>query len=355
LAEVKSLEEQIDLLLVQNYHFSLQEFESLLDESVHFQFNYLCRPQWTLLNFIVGDQRRVACSTIEKRLKYCIDYTYFPELIRRFIDDHGLAEVTYEEFKSLIEKIDYEVVAQHSSFELAQITRALFDFVESGKMVPQVEFEQQTLPINAAIVFFDDKHLTDIRMRLEFERDHNRVIQITADRLADIIEIVRVGNEDATARPIDLPIGIPDDIQQASQEAPGQSTSDFIDNETSQEREAGMAAQTTENSGALQEPSIIFGEDDEKFLTSTPSVKRKEILDLLSEKEHRLIAKKLFFNDEPAFQGAITEISLLRTWDSVAQYLEMLFRANEVDPFSKVAVLFTDKLFAHYHSFPADR
>ncbi len=192
-------------------------------------------------------------------------------------------------------------------------------------------------------------------MRLEFERDHNRVIQITADRLADIIEIVRVGNEDATARPIDLPIGIPDDIQQASQEAPGQSTSDFIDNETSQEREAGMAAQTTENSGALQEPSIIFGEDDEKFLTSTPSVKRKEILDLLSEKEHRLIAKKLFFNDEPAFQGAITEISLLRTWDSVAQYLEMLFRANEVDPFSKVAVLFTDKLFAHYHSFPADR
>jgi hypothetical protein len=355
LAEVKSLEEQIDLLLVQNYHFSLQEFESLLDESVHFQFNYLCRPQWTLLNFIVGDQRRVACSTIEKRLKYCIDYTYFPELIRRFIDDHGLAEVTYEEFKSLIEKIDYEVVAQHSSFELAQITRALFDFVESGKMVPQVEFEQQTLPINAAIVFFDDKHLTDIRMRLEFERDHNRVIQITADRLADIIEIVRVGNEDATARPIDLPIGIPDDIQQASQEAPGQSTSDFIDNETSQEREAGMAAQTTENSGALQEPSIIFGEDDEKFLTSTPSVKRKEILDLLSEKEHRLIAKKLFFNDEPAFQGAITEISLLRTWDSVAQYLEMLFRANEVDPFSKVAVLFTDKLFTHYHSSPADR
>jgi hypothetical protein len=178
LAEVKSLEEQIDLLLVQNYHFSLQEFESLLDESVHFQFNYLCRPQWTLLNFIVGDQRRVASSTIEKRLKYCIDYTYFPELIKRFIVDHGLVEVTYEEFKSLIEKIDHEVVAQHSSFELAHMTRALFDFVESGKMVPQVEFEQQTLPINAAIVFFDDKHLTDIRVRLEFERDHNRITKL---------------------------------------------------------------------------------------------------------------------------------------------------------------------------------
>ena len=162
LPEVRSLEEQIDLLLVQNYHFSLQEFESLLDESVHFQFNYLCRPQWTLLNFIVGEQRRVSSATIEKRLKYCVDYTYFPELIKRYIIDHGLAEVTYEEFKSLIEKIDREVVAQHSSLELAHMTRALFDFVESGKMVPQMEFEQQTLPINAAIVFFEDKRLSDI-------------------------------------------------------------------------------------------------------------------------------------------------------------------------------------------------
>jgi hypothetical protein len=354
LAEVKSLEEQIDLLLVQKYHFSLQEFESLLDESVHFQFNYLCRPQWTLLNFIVGDQRRVARSSIEKRLKYCIDYTYFPELIKRFIDDHGLVEVTYEEFKSLIEKIDHEVVAQHSSFELAHMTRALFDFVESGKMVPQVEFEQQTLPINAAIVFFDDKHLTDIRVRLEFERDHNRVIQITADRLADIIEIVRVGNEDATARPIALSVDTPDDIQQVRNEATDQSTLDFIDDETSQERDAGTVAQATENSGALKTPPIIFGGDDEKFLTSMPGIKRKEILDLFSEKEHRLIVKKLFYNDEPAFQGAVTEISLLRTWDSVAQYLEMLFRANEVDPFSKVAVLFTDKLFTHFHSSPAE-
>jgi len=355
LAEVKSLEEQIDLLLVQNYHFSLQEFESVLDESVHFQFNYLCRPQWTLLSFIVGDQRRVASSTIEKRLKYCIDYTYFPELIKRFLVDHGLAEVTYEEFKILIEKIDHEVVAQHSSFELAHMTRALFDFVESGKMVPQVEFEQQTLPINAAIVFFDDKHLTDIRVRLEFERDHNRVIQITADRLADIIEIVRVGNENATARPIDLLVGTQDDIQQVNHEAIDQSTSDFIDDETSQEREAGTIAQLTEDSGTLKTPPIIFGEDDEKFLASMPSIKRKEILDLFSDEEHNVLVKILFTNDEPAFQGAITEISLFSEWDEVAQYLDTLYLANEVDPFSAEAVLFTDKLFAHFHPTAANK
>jgi hypothetical protein len=348
LAEVKSLEEQIDLLLVQNYHFGLQEFESLLDESVHFQFNYLCRPQWTLLNFIVGDQRRVATSTIEKRLKYCIDYSYFPELIRRFIVDHGLAEVTYEEFKSLIEKIDAEVVARHSSYELALMTRALFDFVESGKMVPKEEFEQQTLPINAAIVFFDDKHLADIRTRLEHERDHNRIIQITVERLADIIEIVRVGDEGATALRIESQ-------ETATTETEAAGVLPNLEGVDSQEQSSIQKTYDQEESERSKSPFTDIGDTDEKFFNSMLNAKRNEILDLLSEKEHRLIVKKLFFNDEPAFHGAVTEVSFLETWESVAQYLEMLFRANDVDPFSKVAVLFTDKLFKYFHSPPANR
>jgi hypothetical protein len=350
LAEVKSLEQQIDLLLVHHYHFSLQEFESLLDESVHFQFNYLCRPQWTLMHFLVGDQRRVAASTIEKRLKYCIDYAYFPELIKRFLDDHGLAEVTYEELKALIEKIDHEVITQHSSFELAHMTRALFDFVESGKMVPQMEFEQQTLPINAAIVFFDDKHLSDIRARLEFERDHHRVIQITANRLADIIEIVQTGNEEATAHPTILSTLPSNDIPFLKTAVADQRTSEGVDDNTLHRQRAGTDTQTQEDISALETPVTITSHENESLPLLVPIVKRKEILDLLSEKERRLIVKKIFSEDEVAFQGAITEISRFRKWEEVTQYLELLFRANDVDPFSKVAVLFTDKLFTYFPS-----
>jgi len=350
LPEVRSLEEQIDLLLVQNYHFSLQEFESLLDESVHFQFNYLCRPQWTLLNFIVGEQRRVSSETIEKRLKYCVDYTYFPELIKRYIADHGLAEVTYEEFKLLLEKIDQEVVAQHSSLELAHMTHALFDFVESGKMVPQVEFEQQTLPINAAIVFFEDKNISEICTRLELERDHNRVLQVTADRLADIIEVVRTGNEDATAH-LSASLKLPSEAQQQVNE---QESTIIIDS-------AGLVQETIDDAQAVEKavqpktPLLVFGENDEKYLASTPSAKQKEIFDLFPDEESTIIVRKLFSNDEPAFRGAVTEISLLRTWEQVAQYLDKLFLVNQTDPFSAEAVSFTDKLYAHFHSSVANK
>jgi len=344
LPEVRSLEGQIDLLLVQNYHFSLQQFESLLEESVHFQFNYLCRPQWTLLNFIVGEQRRVASESIEKRLKYCVDYTYFPELIKRYIDDHGLAEMTYEEFKLLIEKIDHEVVARHSSFELALMTRALFDFVESGKMVPQAEFEQQTLPINAAIVFFEDKKIPEICTRLEFERDRHRVIQITSNRLADIIEIVRTGNEEATAQVPVVPPAPPEEEPPVHEPA---SRRDGGDTGPSQESNDG--AFTGDGAPQPEKPVLVFGENDEQYLASTPSAKQKEILDLFPGEEFTLVVRKLFANDEPAFRGAVTEISLLRSWEQVAQYLDKLFLANQIDPFCAEAIGFTDKLHTHFH------
>ena len=266
----------------------------------------------------------------------------------RYIADHGLAEVTYEEFKSLIEKIDLEVVARHSSLELAHMTRALFDFVESGKMMPQIEFEQQTLPINAAIVFFGDKNIADICTRLEFERDNNRILQITSDRLADIIEIVRTGNEEATAH---MPAATaPTGAEQVSEPV----VTVNVDR-TEQAQKIMDVLQSEEKSVPQKPPLLVFGENDEQYLTSMPSVKQKEILDLFSSEEFALFVKKLFASDEPAFRGSITEISLLRTWEHVAQYLDKLFVINQIDPFSVEAVGFTDKLYVHFHPPGADK
>jgi len=264
--------------------------------------------------------------------------------------DHGLAEVTYEEFKSLIDKIDREVVAQHSSHELAQMTRALFDFVESGKMVPQVEFEQQTLPINAAIVFFEDKQLADIKTRLEKERDQNRVVQITVDRLADIIEIVRTGREDEIEEPSALQADMPNNIPESNNETIGQNTSDIAEEINLQESEAGMVMEAERIPDAAGEQPDPFGENDEKAPETEEDIKRKEIIGLFSEKERRLILKKIFDNDQKNFQSAVSEISLLNTWNDAARYLVELFQKKDMDPFNRAAVLLTDKLSIHFQS-----
>jgi hypothetical protein len=97
-------------------------------------------------------------------------------------------------------------------------------------------------------------------------------------------------------------------------------------------------------------PVLVFGENDEQYLSSTPSMKQKELLDLFQGEELHQVVKKLFANDEPSFRAAITEISLMHSWDHAAVFLDTLYLANNVDPFGTEAVLFTDTLFEHFHS-----
>ena len=80
-----------------------------------------------------------------------------------------------------------------------------------------------------------------------------------------------------------------------------------------------------------------------------PGIKQKELFDLFSDEEYKVLVKKLFSSDEPAFRGTIIEISLLQSWKQIAPYLDKLFLANKIDPFSAEAVLLTDKLFAHFN------
>lgn len=349
LPEVISLQDQIDLLLIYNYQFDQNEFDSILDEAVHFEFNYLCRPQWTLLNFIMGDKRTVSTSIIEKKLRYTVDYTYFPKLIRGYTIEHGLAEIGYDELKSLLDKIDREVVARHTDYELAQMTKALFEFVESGKMVTQVEFEEQTLPINAAIVFFEDKHLDDIKNQLEYERDNNKIVQLTVNQLAEII-----GKARTLKAEIKKQLSIQTEVEEVKP------TDKRGEEEKKEELKEEEVAEKNENSKEVEieikstttQPADknIISEERLGIETMEKKPKQKllftseELLNLFSPKETKRIIKKLFAKNEPAFHGAMVEISLLNNWEEVGQYLDALYRANNVDPFSEEAVFFTDKL-----------
>lgn len=350
LPEVASLQKQIDLVLVYYYHFTRQEFESLLEESVNFQFNYLCRPQWTLLNFIIGDVRSVQASVVEKKLRYCIDYVYFPELIKRYMVAHGLAGMMYEEFKKLLEKIDNEVTARHSSYELAQMTRALFAFVETGKTTPKDNLTQQTLPINAAIVFFEDKHLDEIRARLEFERDKHAVNVLTIAQLANFVEIVRTGDENAKAVPLTTP---PSPVAEGKMTEPlPMPMSSKMSTQAEQPRIIPMPKShnvpVKEVPKAAKPTVMVFGENDEQYIKATPGKKQHALLSIFTEVEQERLIRKIFKNDKPAFLALIMEISLAKEWAPAAHSLDALFMSNDIDPFSEDAVFFTDRLYGRF-------
>ncbi len=320
--EVVSLQKQIDKLLILNYHFTRDEFDTLLDESVHFQFNYLCRPQWTLLNFIFGTNRVITTSVIESRLKCCVDYSYIPYLIKRYIEEHGYTEIKYEDFQALLKKIDNEIIAIHNPEELARMLRPLFAFLEST-LPPQAE--ERTIPINAAIVFFEDKRCNNIQQRLEIERDLRGSSDITLQNLIDILQSAY------------------------SNESPAV--------EKEEVKEQLLSIVNEENTSESSSPSTSVSENQESALSeissepiqANPTTLEITISSWFPKNIREKIVRKLFHKNEGAFQKVLAELEESSQWADVAHYLDAFFITNDIDPFEEAAVLFTDTLYDYYH------
>lgn len=343
LPEVVRLQEQIDILLVHNYEFGQHDFTLMLDHAVHFQFNFLCRPQWTLLNFIFENQRRRPTSDIRRKLRYCVDYSYYAEIIKRLIDDRGLAEMTYEEFSELLEKIDNEIVSRHSSLELALMTRPILRFVNPAQGAPDRPLSTATIPINAAIVFFEDKKLNDIKERLEAERDKNALAEIDLKTLATLIEKVRTKNEGAE---VEFPDEAteqaaepkpPEQAPQAETVQPGDASppkgpvkvfSDFYDEEPLPQAEDLV----------MEEPLAEFADGSSEVAGLV------NLHSLFSPSEEKTFIRKIFQKEELLFRESLDQINRMTSWGEASKYLQQVFLTNDIDPFSEVAILFTDKI-----------
>lgn len=324
LPEVKGLQRQIDLLLVHQYEFDRQEFESVLDESVHFQFNYLCRPRWTLQEFLFENRRTAGIGEILRKLRYCVEYRYLAEVFKRYVTDRGLAELGYEEFRGLIEKIDSEVIAKHSTRELAQVLKPLVDFVELGIPETRVSETGPVLPIDAAIVFFEDKKLDEIRLFLEKARDKDHITEVS---IADLTEMIR----------------------QARGEAPAEEE-EKIDVDANPAMEPFPLSEGAEKEAPPVEGTTDLPQNGDGLRKSGSRPEIADIYSLFNLKEQKLFVRKLFKKDEVEFRNALDRLNATVTWNQASLILDEVFSAQNVDPFSKEAVLFTDKIFARYAS-----
>jgi hypothetical protein len=333
--EVLSLQQQIDRLLILHYHFARHEFETVLDQSVHFQFNYLCRPQFTLLSYILGNQRHVAAVEIERKLRSCVDYRYFPELIKRYVNERGLVDLTFEEFKSLLERIDGEVVAQHSSIELARMMRPIFLFVDESRLQPHDEFDQPLLPTNAAIVFFEDKKMAELKERLESERDKNGLALLSVRQLAEIIEKVRTGREDSVIPDSEEQVPPPEQPPAVSDEPPATAGAEAVPTEDelqpAPKPDVDASTQETAPADAVSFPGGLA-----------------DVRTLFTDAEKKKFLKTVFKKDEHAFEMTIDELNHIESWQETSLFLDSLFVSLGVDPFSEPAVHFTDRLYTRY-------
>ena len=307
LPEISMLREQTNALLIHNFIFSKADFEATLDKCVHFMLNYLCRPQWTLNSFLFEESARASTQQILLKLRYCRDYAYFPDILRRYIQQRGVGEMTLEEGKNLIARIDAEVVKNHSSIELAKMTLPLYDFVAYARS-HNMSATARTVPTRALMYFFEDKKIGAMHERLSREREVNNVKELSYGQLVNLLEKVRTGDEHAHV------------FDENAEPLPA------LDEAT------------------LELPSMPLSLKEAEMTVLKPAEPPKPTPPLFSLEEERIIIKHVFHQHEEQFQSAVKEVLTAATWEEAALSIDHFFLMNDVEAFSKEAILFTNRV-----------
>lgn len=177
-ANIEKIKSEIELLLPSNYTFNKDSFTSLLTDAVHFQFNYLCRPRWTMTEFFFHDSPSLSVSDLKQRFLYFSAYDYYPTILLRYLKRKNILHLDREMFESITFRIDRLVLGDATPEDYAALLRPLADFISYGR-----EDGSDTIPEHALALFFADKGLTHIKEYLEATAHSRNIEQISLSQL----------------------------------------------------------------------------------------------------------------------------------------------------------------------------
>ncbi|MHB1048908.1 MAG: hypothetical protein ACYC09_02415 [Bacteroidota bacterium] len=279
--DIRMLQEQTDFLLVYHYVFTQEEFLTVCDKAVHFLFNYLCRPVWTLENFLFDEKNSLTLDELKIKFNYCSDYSYYRTITERYLHTKNKTEISREETVDLLRKIDREIIRENSAVEVARMTEPFFTFIRSIQNTIGAN-AQRGIPPKALSYFFDDKQLPSVSDHILKLRDRG-ITSIQYDELVSELKDV------------------------------------FM-----------------KKGSYLEKESIAVPRRD-------ANVAPPETL-VIPERDRLSIVAGLFRNDESAYTVLLNGILQYQTWDEASLALDHYFTMNDIEPFSRDAILFINAL-----------
>jgi hypothetical protein len=344
------------------YVFSREEFLSTLDNAVHFLENYLCRPQWTLAQFVFDGKTGVTLDTLVLKLEYLSDYSYYSALIERFMHRKGLKEIHVDAFQSLVARIDDQIVKRHSSRELALLAKPIYDYLllcdaPSG----------QSIPISPLLVFYDDKNMHYVSEYIERICQLRGSTELSLDGLTRIIEDISPGQPQPTKR---------DSVRRATEQGGSARRDESIEQEeitfpshrvaptslldqpatrtgveTNDQIERGHAFVTDQPESDVQQKKNITLSLTYAGMTETPQTPSlADLNELISGEQRERIIKNMFDNDVAYYADIIAALNRTQTWKEASLYLNELFTTFSLDAFTDEAIELTDTVHRRFHA-----
>ncbi len=343
------------------YRFTREEFLATLDQAVHFVENYLCRPQWTLENFLFHQQEVILFHQFQTKLLYFSEYRYFITLLERTAIQRAWAELHRDDVRTLIRKIDDEVVSQHSPRELAYLTKPIFRYL----LLDEDPFSQP-VSLRPLLVFFEDKGLLALRDHIKKTCLARGQAEITLNELAAIIEssvLERNGNargegRQATEEPVrrgDYAARTAGPTPEDEERSIGAELAELqAQGEENTELPPLGSVVNQEITGLREDPLAASPDADGQETPSehpSPPAAPPSLADLQSvvtyEQSRRFI-KKLFGDDEGYYMVVLTTLNSMATWKDASSYLNDFFELNRLDPCTNEVIEFTDVIHQRY-------
>ncbi len=153
--------------------FSAAEYDAALEKNVILLFNYVCRPQWTLVKYLFAEREHAATDNILEALRSFWHYEYYGIILREYFDKKNLSVINVKKFTELIEHIDAEVVRNFDSRKIAHLSEPLYDLFSMGN-----PSDELLAPIEALSIFYDDKNLGTIVERLDQEKKNHEMMSL---------------------------------------------------------------------------------------------------------------------------------------------------------------------------------
>lgn len=187
--EVAKKLSELDSLLHSVARFDRLTLKSLIKFAVNTRLNYIVRPRTALKWFVFRGEPTKPYNEIIKRLSYFDDYDY---LIKGFIEyvnesnflksDRALFSVV--EFSNIIEHIDNSYMFSLLPEEFIKLLNPIFRFFNPEADI--INFDN-SVPIESVIVFFDDKGIEALKLKLEYLLLNSDMKTISGNELLQVI------------------------------------------------------------------------------------------------------------------------------------------------------------------------
>jgi hypothetical protein len=167
-SELDSMIRDLSVNFRDSAYFTREEFLAGLDRAVKLHFNYVCRPQWTMRQFIFADCENASADSILAALETFTEYEYYRIILREYFEKKAITTLHARKFEDLVSSIDKELCRNLDTRKLAQLMQPVFEFFALGDGEnASIDAGERTIPIEAAILFYDDKDLATVVETLE--------------------------------------------------------------------------------------------------------------------------------------------------------------------------------------------